>query len=70
MIDMACVFSTGGALLFQMTFCHLKFDVIDKLIKERLLKQRAGDQKFNCDPYVIKWVNANEFDLIFCIVYQ
>ena len=70
MIDYACVFTTGGVILFQMTFCPLRFDIIDKLIKTKLIKQRTADESLHVEPYMVKWTQANDFDLFFCIVYQ
>ncbi len=37
MIDLACIFTTGGVILFLKNFCALKFDVIDTLIKKVLI---------------------------------
>lgn len=44
--------------------------MIDKLIKDKLVKQRAADARYHCEPYMIKWTFANEHDLVFCVVYQ
>jgi hypothetical protein len=38
MIDLACIFTTGGVVLFCKAFCDLKFDILDKLIKKVLIE--------------------------------
>ena len=52
-----------------MTFCQLKFDIIDLLIKERLVKERSADEYYHCEPYMVKWSLANDIGLVFVIVY-
>ena len=37
MLDLAVIFTTGGILLFYKSLCPLKFDIIDKLIKNILI---------------------------------
>lgn len=37
MLDLACIFTTGGVILFYKAFFPMKIDVIDKLIKTILI---------------------------------
>ena len=70
MIDLACVFTTGGVVLFYKTYCNLKFDAIDTLIKKVLVQDKAAESQLFLEPYMVKWKVANDLNLIFAIVYQ
>jgi hypothetical protein len=37
MIDLACIFTTGGVVLFYKSFCDIKFDIIDQLIRKVII---------------------------------
>lgn len=43
--------------------------MLDKLIKERLIKERTADEYFHCENYMVKWRLANDLGLVFVIVY-
>lgn len=70
MIDLACIFTTGGVILFYKAFCTMKFDVIDVLVKKVLIQDRVSETKYFVDPYNVKWKLANDLNLVFCVVYQ
>lgn len=70
MIDLACVFTTGGVVLFYKTFCNLKFDAVDVLIKKVLVQDKGAETQLFLEPYMVKWKVANDLNLIFAIVYQ
>ena len=40
MLDIACVFTTGGVILFYKAFVTLKFDPIDLFIKNVLVEEK------------------------------
>ena len=40
MIDLACIFSTGGIILFYKAFCTLKTDIVSDLITRNLINDR------------------------------
>lgn len=70
MFDLVCIFTTGGVILFYKAFCVLKFDIIDSLIKKVLIQEKSSQYSYTFDPYTVKWKLANEFKLIFAVVYQ
>lgn len=70
MIDMACIFTTGGVILFYKAFCTMKFDVLDILVKKVLIQDKTAENKYFVEPYNVKWRLANDLNLIFAVVYQ
>jgi hypothetical protein len=54
MIDLACIFTTGGIILFYKAFCVLKSDLIEVLIKDNLAKDK-NEMNFFSDPYRVFW---------------
>ena len=67
MIDFACIFTSGGVILFQKAFCQLKvllflsnnvnfqFDIIELLISRSLVTDKSNDKSYFCEPYRITW---------------
>jgi len=70
MIDYACIFTTGGVVLFFKAFCTLKFDALDTVIKKVLVQDKVSESKYFIEPYMVRWKTANDLGLIFAIVYQ
>ena len=70
MIDIACIFTTGGVMLFYEAFCQLKFDPIDLFIQDVLVSENRHKTEYRCDPYMVKWKISNKLGIIFCVVYQ
>lgn len=70
MIDIACIFTTGGVILFYKAFVDLKFDPIDLFIKNILVNERTSETEYRCNPYMVKWWISNELGIIFCVAYQ
>jgi signal recognition particle receptor subunit alpha len=70
MLELACIFTTGGVVLFYKAFCTLTYDPIDVLIKKVLIQDKTAETAYFSDPYVIKWKLANDIGLIFAIVYR
>ena len=70
MIDIACIFTTGGVMLFYEAFIKLEFDPIDLFIKDVLVQEKTSENKFRCDPYMVRWKISNKLGIIFCVVYQ
>lgn len=70
MFDLVCIFTTGGVMLFYKAMCALKFDIVDYLIKNILIQEKNSESHYTADPYTAKWKFANEFKLIFVVIYQ
>lgn len=70
MFDLVCIFTTGGVMLFYKAMCALKFDIVDYLVKNILIQEKNSQSHYTVDPYTAKWKFANEFKLIFVVIYQ
>jgi signal recognition particle receptor subunit alpha len=70
MLDLACIFTTGGIVLFYKAFCEMKFDAIDLLIKKVLIQDKDSQIQYFVEPYIVKWNVVKELGLIFAVVYQ
>ena len=70
MLDYACIFTTGGVLLFTKAFTTMKFDPIDLLIKRVLVQDKGSEQKLFLEPYQVRWTVDNNLKIIFAVAYQ
>mmetsp|Transcript_21297 Transcript_21297/g.38897 ORF Transcript_21297/g.38897 Transcript_21297/m.38897 type:complete len:616 (-) Transcript_21297:60-1907(-) len=70
MIDAFYIFTKGGLLLWSTQLVKVKGEPIDRLIKEVLLEERAGESSMKFDVYSLKWLLKNEMDTFFVVVYQ
>jgi signal recognition particle receptor subunit alpha len=69
MIEQFLIFTKGGIVLWAKTDDSLRGDPINNLIRQVLLQERQGENLFSDDRYCLKWVYANEYDLVFVAVY-
>lgn len=69
MIDLCCIFTTGGVILFYKAFCTLKTDLVETLIQRNLISDKAGDKSLYVDPHRIKWKRSKSSKLYFMIAY-
>jgi len=56
MIELACIFTTGGVVLFYKAFSTLRYDLVDDLIKKNLINERFSEQSYLLDNYRIEWI--------------
>lgn len=71
MIDLFCIFTTGGLILWCKTFLNMKFDtIINNLIKSVLLDEKRTQENFVQNGLVMRWRILNEAGLIFVVAYQ
>ena len=74
MIERFTVFHKGGIVLWQKQFgstmSGAKTNPVNNLINEILLEERSGDDSFTHEEFNMKWVQENDFGLIFVCVYQ
>lgn len=70
MIDLFCIFTTTGLVLWSKSFCELKGTPINKLIKDVILVERTNEKVFYDDQYALKWSFNNDLGLVFVVVYQ
>ena len=46
MIDLVCIFSRGGEVLWYLALCDLQLEFLNILIKKVLLEERQSDSSF------------------------
>ncbi len=71
MIDLFCIFTTGGLILWYKTFVVIKFEnLINNLIRNILLDQKRNQDYHNVNGTILRWKVVNESGLIFLVAYQ
>jgi len=70
MLDHFTIFTKGGIVLWSNNETKLKGNPVDNLVRSVLLEERGGQNYSTSDNYSMKWTFANEFDLLFVVVYQ
>jgi hypothetical protein len=71
MIDLFCIFSTGGLILWYKSFVSSEFaDLINLLIKNILLDEKRTQEFYLHNGNVMRWKVINNAGLIFVVSYQ
>ena len=73
MIDLFCIFSTGGLILYYKSFTELNFEIINDLIKNILMDEKHNQDYYkplNGNGIILRWKILNEKQLIFVVAYQ
>lgn len=70
MIDGFTIFHKGGRVLWTKSLAKVLGNPVNQLIKTVLLEERTGHGAFLHDAYRLHWALANEFELVFVVVYQ
>ena len=71
MIDLFCIYTTGGLILWYKTFVSETFEsTINKLIKDILLDQKRNQDSYNEKGRIMKWKVNNESGLIFLVAFR
>ncbi|EAR88546.1 signal recognition particle receptor subunit alpha (macronuclear) [Tetrahymena thermophila SB210] len=70
MIELACIFTTSGVILFYKAFSTLRYDLVDDLIKKNLINERFSEQSYLLDNYRVMWTRDQERNLVFMIAYS
>ncbi|CAG8724777.1 619_t:CDS:2, partial [Acaulospora morrowiae] len=70
MLDFFTILTKGGVVLWSKTFARITGSPINSLIKDVLIEERGGTHSYNKDSYDLRWIFANELDLIFVVAYQ
>lgn len=71
MIDLFCIFTTGGLILWYKAFAGVKFEnLINNLIRTILLDQKRNQDFHNVGGTIMRWKIVNESGLIFLVAYQ
>lgn len=73
MFDYACIFTTGGVVLWCKAFYEsgIKFDLVNHLIKDVLLDEKnVGKSSFSYNDSVLRWKVMPDVKIVFAIVYK
>jgi signal recognition particle receptor subunit alpha len=74
MIDYACIFTTGGVVLWCKAFCDsnlLKLDIVNLFIKNVLLDDKMGSRSsYGVQDNILRWKMHSELKIVFAIVYK
>jgi len=73
MIDLFCIFSTGGLILYYKSFTESNFEIINDLIKNILMDEKHNQDFYkplNGNGIILRWKILNEKQLIFVVAYQ
>jgi hypothetical protein len=71
MIDLFCIFTTGGLILWYKSFVGSKFEsLINMLIKNILLDEKRNQEYYVNNGNVMRWRIINDASLIFVVTYQ
>ena len=68
MLNLVAIFTTGGVLLFYKAFDSLKFDIIESLIQNQLLKEK-NEQSYFQDPYRVMFQRSQDQSIVFMMAY-
>ena len=73
MFDYACIFTTGGVVLWCKAFCDtgFKLDFVNMLIKDVLLDDKTMQKNsYGCNDSVLRWKVDHSIKIVFAIVYK
>lgn len=73
MLDYACIFTTGGVVLWCKAFCEtgLKYDMVNMFIKNILLDDKTiNKNSFSFNDNILKWKILPDLKIVFAIVYK
>eukprot|EP01097_Dermamoeba_algensis_P002510 TRINITY_DN1998_c0_g1_i2.p1 TRINITY_DN1998_c0_g1~~TRINITY_DN1998_c0_g1_i2.p1 ORF type:complete len:254 (-),score=62.31 TRINITY_DN1998_c0_g1_i2:1176-1937(-) len=70
MLESVLIFNKFGIVLWSKEYALLRGKPVHKLIKTFLLEERAGQAAFQDERYTVKWLPANEHEILFVIVHQ
>ena len=70
MIDQVVAFSKTGVVLWSRTFCSVRGDPINELIRHVLLQERRGQDEFMYGNYKLRWEVDNKRGLFYAAICQ
>lgn len=70
MFDNFTIFSKTGIILYTKSFLKLINSPINKLINTIFLEGKESENVYIYNQYAMKWTMANDFELIFVVVYS
>ena len=73
MLDYACIFTTGGVVLWCKAFCetNFKYDIVNMFIKNVLLDDKTiNKNSYSFNDNILKWKMLPDLKIVFAIVYK
>ena len=71
MIDLFCIFTTGGLILWYKTFVGNKFEnLLNMLIKNILLDEKRNQEFYAFNGSIMRWRIMNDAGIVYVVCYQ
>lgn len=70
MLDLACIFTTGGVILFCKTFCEMGMEIVNEFIFDILVQEKFHEKSYRSKNRIFIWKFDPDVKLVFLFVYQ
>lgn len=70
MLDLACIFTTGGVILFWKVFCELGVEVVNEFIFNVLVQEKMNQKEWRIKNRVFIWKYDPTIKVVFLFAYQ
>lgn len=70
MLDLACIFTTGGVILFWKVFCELGTEVVNEFIFNVLVQEKLNEKQWKSKGRVFIWKYDPAIKVVFLFAYQ
>jgi signal recognition particle receptor subunit alpha len=70
MLDLACIFTTGGVILFWKVFCELGPDIVNEFIFNVLVQEKLHEKQWKIRNRVFIWKYDPAIKVVFLFAYQ
>jgi signal recognition particle receptor subunit alpha len=70
MLDLACIFTTGGVILFWKVFCELGTDIVNEFIFNVLVQEKLNEKQWKIKNRVFIWRYDPAIKVVFLFAYQ
>lgn len=70
MLDLACIFTTGGVILFWKVFCELGVEVVNEFIFNILVQEKINQKEWRIKNRVFIWKYDPTIKVVFLFAYQ
>jgi signal recognition particle receptor subunit alpha len=70
MLDLACIFTTGGVILFWKVFCELGPEIVNEFIFNVLVQEKLNEKQWKSKGRVFIWKYDPTIKVVFLFAYQ
>lgn len=70
MLDLACIFTTGGVILFWKVFCELGPEIVNEFIFNVLVQEKLNEKQWKSKGRVFIWKYDPTIKIVFLFAYQ